>query len=98
VIFFTKNIDVSCPSPKNFPEAKLKTNELISLTEEISRQSDIDSVVWLLNIPIILTIKKSKQNKERYRMYNLVRRAPGNLMLERRLMLKKIGGASCKIE
>lgn len=31
------------PCPKNFPEAKFKSNEIISLVEENSRQSNIES-------------------------------------------------------
>ena len=38
------------PCPKNLPEPKFKSNGLISLVEEISRQPTIDSVPWLLVI------------------------------------------------
>lgn len=31
--------------PKNLPEAKWKSNKLISLVEEISRQPDVDSAL-----------------------------------------------------
>ena len=36
------------PCPKIMPEAKLKCFGLMILSEEISRQPDIDSVLWLL--------------------------------------------------
>lgn len=40
----TKNVAVLCACPKNVPEAKLKNMKFISLAEEISRQTNIDSV------------------------------------------------------
>lgn len=89
MILFTKNIAVTYPSPKNLPEAKWKTNESISLTE-ISRQLIIDCCIVTKHSYYSYN-EKSKQNKERHRMYSLVRRSPGNLMLEPRLVLKKIG-------
>ena len=45
VIFLTKNVTAFCPCPKNFPVFKLKSRELISLAEEISRQPNIDFIV-----------------------------------------------------
>lgn len=44
----SKILTVFCPFPKNLSEAKLKTNELISLLEAILGQHNIKSVVWLL--------------------------------------------------
>lgn len=39
-----------CPFPKNLPVVKFKSNRLISLVEEISSQSNTNSIVWLLGI------------------------------------------------
>jgi hypothetical protein len=44
----TKNTVVFCACPKILPEAKWKNIKFISLAEEISRQTNIDSVAWLL--------------------------------------------------
>jgi hypothetical protein len=47
------NIATFCPSPKNLPEAKLKSFGLMSLAEEISRQPRIDSVMWLITASLM---------------------------------------------
>lgn len=36
------------PCPKNLPETKVKTFRLMGLAEEISRQPNIEYVIWLL--------------------------------------------------
>ena len=66
----------SCSFPKTLLEAKLKSNGFISLVEEISRQTNIDSVTWLLLIALmqVYNKKKSKQGKKKYKMYNLERK------------------------
>lgn len=52
-VILAKNVAAFYPCPKNLLEAKFKSHELISVTEEISRQPKIDSAVWLLvNTPI----------------------------------------------
>jgi len=38
---------------KNLPEAKLKTFELMVFVEEISKQSSINYVMWLLVVTLI---------------------------------------------
>lgn len=38
-----------CPCTNNLPEAKLESNGLLSLTEEISRPSNIDSVACVIS-------------------------------------------------
>lgn len=42
----TKNFVSFCLCSKNLPETKLKSNKVISLVEEISRQCDVEPV-WL---------------------------------------------------
>lgn len=45
----TKNLAAFCSHPKNLPEDELKSNGLISLEEDVSRQLlHIGSVKWLL--------------------------------------------------
>jgi hypothetical protein len=43
-----KNVSSLCLSPKNLPEAKLKSFRIILLPEEILRQPNIDFVTLLL--------------------------------------------------
>lgn len=56
-----KNIAYFCPWTKNFPEAKLKSNGLIPLVEEVSKQPDTDSVVWLLVMPLMQIYNEKEQ-------------------------------------
>lgn len=58
--FLAKNVAAFCSGPKNLPEAELKSNGLISLVEEIPRQSNIDSVIWLLITFMLVYTQKSK--------------------------------------
>lgn len=48
-----KNMAIFCLYPKNLIEFKLKSNGLNYLMEEISRQSNIDSVTVLLAITLM---------------------------------------------
>ena len=41
------------PQHKSLPEAELKSNGIISLAEEISGESNDESVVWLLKVNIM---------------------------------------------
>lgn len=67
-----KNAVAFCPCLKNnFPGAKLKSNELISLAEEILRQSYIDSVMWLFTLMQFYNEKKSKWGKKKCKTYSL---------------------------
>ena len=43
-----KNVVTFCPCLKSLPEAKVKSFVLIPLAEEILKQSNIGSVIWLL--------------------------------------------------
>lgn len=89
-----KNAVAFCPCLKNnFPGAKLKSNELISLAEEILRQSYIDSVMWLFTLMQFYNEKRASGVKRNAKhTVCKVKRAPGNLMLETRLVLKEIRG------
>lgn len=52
-------------SPKNLPEAELKSNGLgISLVVGISRQSNIDSAMWLL-ITFVLVYDAEEQARQK---------------------------------
>jgi hypothetical protein len=48
-----KDAAAFCSRPKNLPEAKLKGIGLMFLTEETSRQPNIDSLVWLFVITLL---------------------------------------------
>jgi hypothetical protein len=70
-----KNMDKFCPCPKNLRKAKSKCNGLTSLMEEISRESNIDSVMWLLLIPSYAALRCQGVNKlggGEYRMSSLM--------------------------
>lgn len=51
----------SSPCSKNFLKAKLKISELISLTEEVLRRSNIDSVVWLQPVRALKELRREKR-------------------------------------
>ena len=56
-----KNVAVH---PKSLLEAKMKSFGLISLAEEISTQTSIDSVVWLLVVTLMkIYIKRNKLSR-----------------------------------
>jgi hypothetical protein len=50
VILWQKMWLIFALAQKNLPEAKLKSFGLMGLAEEISRQSSINSVMWLLAV------------------------------------------------
>ena len=54
------NVAAFCPCLKSWPETNVKSFKLILLTEEISKQPNIDSVVRLL----VLTLMKRYSEKE----------------------------------
>lgn len=68
-----------CGNPKNLTEVKLKSNELVSLVKEVSRQHNIHSVAWLL----IMALYRSmvKRSRKKHKVYNLKSRTPLNLFL-----------------
>lgn len=51
------------PCSKNFLKDKLKINELISLTEEVLRQSNIDSVVWLQPMLALKELRRERRGQ-----------------------------------
>lgn len=61
-LILVKSMALFCPHSKNFPEAKLRSNGLTSLVEEISRQFRIASITELLVI-----ILMQDYNEERAR-------------------------------
>lgn len=52
------------------PETKLKNNELIFLVEEISRQPNIGSVLWLL-VVILMQVCRGKEQVEKSEIQNV---------------------------
>lgn len=78
-----KNMAAFCPCPKNLPEAKVKRFRITALAKEISKQSSINFVVWLLKFTLTKCIfmKRSKPRKEKYKMYgSSIKGAPGSGM------------------
>lgn len=89
-------MSVLCPFPKNLIEDKLKSSGLISLAKEITKQPNIDRVVWLLVITVMqcmlcYVIQRCKLDKEKYINVQFEeKRAPENVMLEPSHLLKEI--------
>lgn len=50
-----------CLCPKNLPEAKLKSNGVISLLEAILRQPNVESVAWLSVITLLQVHNEQEQ-------------------------------------
>jgi hypothetical protein len=48
ILYSVMNAPTFCLCPEGLSEARLKSNGLINLAEEISRQPSIQTVVWLL--------------------------------------------------
>jgi hypothetical protein len=44
-----KKLALFCPCPKNIPKPQLRANELVYLAEEISRQHNLESMIWLIS-------------------------------------------------
>ena len=79
--------------PKNLPGAKLKRFALTVLAEEISRQLNSDSVMWLLVITIMQTYTKKKQvGQKKIITYTQFKEkgGSGNILLELRSVFKEI--------
>jgi hypothetical protein len=53
------------------PEAKVKRFRLIVLAKEITKQSSINFVVWLLKFTLMksILVKRKKLRKEKYKIY-----------------------------
>lgn len=61
---FWHRLAAFCPCLKNLPGAKLKSLGLVVLTEEISRQLNIDSFSWLL-VTTFMQIYKKEQAEQK---------------------------------
>lgn len=61
MIILAKNVTVFCPCPNNLSEVKLQSFRLMSMTEEILRQSSTDCVMWLLMVILLQTYKEKEQ-------------------------------------
>lgn len=48
VTFWHKRLSTFCPHPENLQKTKIKGDELINLAEDISRQSKMQGVAWVL--------------------------------------------------
>lgn len=66
-----KNVTILCPCSKYLLEVKLKSFELIVLGEEISRQSRIDSVIWLIVAPLMQIHNEKEQDEQGKKMCSL---------------------------
>jgi hypothetical protein len=73
---FGKEHNAFCPCPKSLPEPKVKRFRLIALTKDVSKQPDINCVVWLLKFSLIRSIlmKRIKLRKEKYNMIQVINR------------------------
>jgi hypothetical protein len=70
-----KDVAASCPCLKSLPEVKLKTFGLIMLAAEISRQPNMDSVMWLLVFTIMQIYNEPEQAEQgKHNMYNFRRK------------------------
>jgi hypothetical protein len=65
-----KNVAASYHCPRSLPEAKVKRFRFIALTKEVSKQSGINSIVWLLKSSFMKSVlmKRSKLRKEKYKI------------------------------
>lgn len=62
-----KEVADICPCLKSLHDAEMKNSELILLGEEILKQSNMDSVMWILVLSLMkICNERSKLNKEKY--------------------------------
>lgn len=59
-----KNMVTFYPCSKSLPKAKLKHFGLIMLSEDISKQSSVDCVMWLLVASLIQIYNEQEQIKQ----------------------------------
>lgn len=64
------NVTVFCTCLKNLPMAKEKSFRLIPLAQEISKEPNIDSALWLL-VVILMEIHNEKEKDEQEKLYNV---------------------------
>lgn len=78
----TKNMAAFCPCPKNLLRAKFKSYGLNSWVGQISRQPNINSIMWLLIITLIhVYSEKEHVGQKEILMYSL-KRTRARLMLK----------------
>ena len=65
VIFQQRLLVALCPCSKNLLEATLKSFGLMTLAEEISRESSTDSVIQLLVITLMQIYNKMKEAEQK---------------------------------
>lgn len=79
------------------PKAKLKINELISLVE-ISRHSNVDSVMWLLIIVLYrFTMKKRKPGKRNKKIIYFAEKSRLNVRFKTYTIRDKEVKATCDL-
>lgn len=76
------------PLSYEFLEAKLKTNIIIYLVKEISRQLNLTLITWLLVLCTPIN-KKGSRAKINKKLAVWKKKQPGNLILKSRLVLKE---------
>lgn len=59
-----KNVASFCLIQKKLPEANLKSCKLITLAEDISRQSSIYYSIWLLIVNLIQVYNEKEHDKQ----------------------------------
>jgi hypothetical protein len=66
-----KNVAAFCPYPKSLLKAKVNRIILIALAKKISKETGINSVVWLLKLTLIkgILMKRNKLGKEKYKRF-----------------------------
>ena len=62
-VILVKNVSVCCPCLKTLPESKVKRFRLIALAKEISKQPNIDSVLWFTLMRSVLQMKQTVPEK-----------------------------------
>lgn len=62
---FWHRLAAFCPCLKNLPGAKLKSLGLVVLTEEVSRQFNMDSFSWLLVTTFMQIYNKKEQAEQK---------------------------------
>ena len=65
LVKLAKNVAAFCPCSKNLLEATLKSFGLMTLAEEISRESSTDSVIQLLVITLMQIYNKMKEAEQK---------------------------------
>lgn len=75
-MILVKSVALFCPHSKNFPEAKLKSNGLTSLVEEMSRQLSIAATTQLLVIILIQDYNEERARGAETQQCSVERKGP----------------------